>query len=494
MSHVRDFEVRDMTRVPPHSVELEQLVLGAIMLAPDKFQATGDLLVAESFYLEQHRLVYEACFALTARGVPCDFPAVLDELRRTEKLEKAGGAGYVTAMVNAVPSAAHVEHHAGLIAEKAALRRLISTCTQVIGDAFSQEMPPERVLEAAERKILEVTRFGKKTDYDVLGDVMVKMWDKMSDVHAFRTENPDVEYFAGVRTHFVDIDKLLGGFHPGSLNILAARPSVGKSSLALNTAVQVATSDENKLPVLIFSLEMPSEMLALRMLSAESKVPVQQIETAEIAERDWHALSSSFTKLNELKILMNDSSTLTVRQIAATARRVMSLHGGISLIVVDYLQLMQSDGRQENRVQEVSSISRGLKTLALELRVPILACSQLSRQVEQRKEHKPVLSDLRESGSIEQDADVVMFLSYHATLGDTAGMAVNTPEYAERMRNAREQSKTSKIYCTIAKNRNGPTGDCPLLFLKDYCKFENGDWGDFKTGVKQRRPGRGGNE
>lgn len=494
MSHVRDFEVRDLSRVPPHSVELEQLVLGAIMLAPDKFQAASDLLVEETFYLEQHRIIYGACFSLLQRGVPCDFPSVLDELRRTDKLEKAGGAGYVTSMVNAVPSAAHVEHHAGLIAEKAALRRLIKVCTEVIGNAFSQDSTPEQVLEEAERNILDVTRFGKRTDYDVLGEVMMTMWKKMSDVHTFRKENPDVEYFAGIRTHFVDLDKILGGFHPGSLNILAARPSVGKSSLALNTAVQVAQTQENQLPVLIFSLEMPSEMLALRMLSSEAKVPVQQIETAEIAATEWHELAAAFRRLEKLPILLNDASSLTVRQIAATARRVMSMHGGISMIVVDYLQLMRADGRQENRVQEVSSISRGLKTLALELRVPILACSQLSRQVEQRKEHKPVLSDLRESGSIEQDADVVMFLSYYSSLGDASGMAINTPEYAEKMRSMREQSKTTKIYCTIAKNRNGPIGDCPMLFLKDYCKFETGDWGDFKTGGKQRRPGRGGNE
>ena len=494
MSHVRDFEVKEISRVPPHSVELEQLVLGAVMLAPDRFQAIADIVGAETFYLDQHRLIFEACRDLSGRGIPCDFPAVLDELRRTERLEKVGGAGYVTSMVNAVPSAAHVEHHAGLIAEKSALRRLIRTCTEVIGNAYSQELTPEQVLEEAERTILDVTRFGRKTDYDMLGDVMKHMWMKMSDVHTFRKENPDAEYYAGVRTHFPDLDKYLGGFHPGSLNILAARPSVGKSSLALNTAVQVARASEDQLPVLVFSLEMPSEMLALRMLSAEAKVPVHQIETADIQGTEWHSLSSAFTFLSSLPILMNDSSSLSVRQIAATARRVMSVYGGISLIIVDYLQLMRSDGRQENRVQEVSSISRGLKTLALELKIPILACSQLSRQVEQRKEHKPVLSDLRESGSIEQDADIVMFLSYHSAFGDSSGEAVNTPEYAEKMRRIQDQSKTTKICCTIAKNRNGPTGDCPLLFLKDFCKFETGDWSDFKGTGRARKAGRGGNE
>jgi len=480
-------------RIPPQNPDIEQAVLGAIMLDPDIFPAVREIIGPDSFYLDQHGIIFEACVSLYERGLKSDLPATLDELKRKGLLEKVGGAGYVASLLSAAPTAAHAEHHAYLVQEQYTLRALIRTCTEIIESAFGQQDSPEEILDQAEKAILEISKFGKAKGYSELGGVFDKLIEKITSIHDFRLERPGEPYYAGVRSNFPDIDELLRGFHPGSLNIIAARPGVGKTSLALNIGLNVAANNPQGLPVLLFSLEMPNEMLALRMVASESKLPIGRIESAELADNEWQMLSQSIRNISRSRILMNDSSALTVRQVANTARRVVSKYGGIALVIVDYLQLMYSGIKTENRVQEVSAISRGLKNLALDLRVPILACSQLSRQVESRKEQRPMLHDLRESGSIEQDADVVMFLSHWIPQGEEeSAPAINAPDYAQKIKRRLTTKKhTDNMLCSIAKNRNGPVGDCPLLFMREYCKFVPSTWDYFLSADRGGRKSGG---
>jgi len=487
VARVRNFEARE--RVMPQNPEIEQAVLGAVMLSPDKLPAVLEIIKPESFYLDQHRFIFQAFIDLYQRGLKPDLPAVIDELKQRDLIERVGGAGFAASLLSAVPTAAHVEHHAELVAEKHVLRSLIQVCTQIVDVTYSQEMHPEQLMDWAEQAVLDVTKFGRSADYAVFGDVLTKLFEQVVRVDEYRKEHPGEEYFPGEPTGFPEIDKLTRGFHAGSLNILAARPGVGKTSLALNMALHIAAQNKKRLPVLVFSLEMPNFMLATRMLSSESRIPIGRIESAELDDEGWQRLTHAVRRISDVNVFMNDSSSISVRQIGSTARRVVSRLGGVALIVADYLQLMRTDGRHENRVQEVSSLSRGLKALALDLRVPILACSQLSRQVVQRKDQKPVLSDLRESGSIEQDADVVMFLSHHSSTSDKDGTPANSPGYAEKVRRMKG-NPNDKIWCSIAKNRNGPVGECPLLFLREFCKFVPGDWSDFvRSGGRKKARG-----
>ena len=373
------------------------------------------------------------------------------------------------------------------MAEQFTLRMLIHSCNEIIEAAYTQQEPPEIILDRAEKAILEISRFGKTKGFEDLGSILDKLFDTLEQVENFKKANPREHYFAGAKSGYQDIDDKLRGFHPGGLYILAARPSVGKTSLALNIALKVAKETRNGFPVLIFSLEMPSESLALRLLSSEAKIPIGKIEGAELNDDEWQYLTAECRAMSDCKILMNDMGAVSVRDIANTARRVVSRYGGISLLVVDYLQLVSSGMRTENRVNEVGAISRGLKSLALQLGVPILACSQLSRQVEQRKEQRPMLHDLRESGSIEQDADVVMFLS-SALSKDSTGGEANTEEY-KQVQNLRKDETVGGDYmfCTISKNRNGPTGECLLRFRKEFCRFDSGHYPDF---ISKKHPAR----
>lgn len=479
-------------RVPPQNPEIEQSVLGAVMLAPDRLSEVREIIGPESFYLDQHGIIFEAFITLNERGLKPDLAAVLNELKQKNLLDKVGGAGYVAALLSASPTAAHVDHHSHIVSELYTMRTLINTCTRIIEMAYKQDDSPENILEFAEQTVLGVSKAGKTAGYSLLGQVLMGLMEGITKTYTHRQEHPDEPYFAGEPTQFRDIDKLLGGFHPGSLNILASRPGVGKTSLALNIATNIARNQREGLPVLVFSLEMPNQLLALRILSSESRYAIKAIQSAdeEIANEDWHRLTRAVRSLTDLKILMNDASSLTVRQVANTLRRVRSKYGDVALVIIDYLQLMDSGVKAENRVQEVSYISRMLKSLALKEMVPILACSQLSRQVEHRKEQRPVLADLRESGSIEQDADVVMFL-YNLRAGDDTPPPANTPEHSDYLRQVSGRKKTDDIRCYIAKNRNGPTGECPLKFFKEFCKFETGS---FEDGKRRRRKDKRGAE
>ncbi len=478
LPRVKEYEVTD--RVMPQSPEIEQEILGAIMLDPDKFTRISEVIKPECFYLDQHRFIFQAMVELKQRGLQPDLPSVIDDLRTHEILEKCGGAGYLASLLGSVSTSAHAEFHAELVAEKFVMRQLIKTCTDVVEETYKQDMTAPELLDFAEKAIMDVTRFGRSIEYYPVADVVKGLLNQVMETYDYRKENPHEEFYAGVPSGFGELDKLLGGFHEGSLNILAARPGIGKTSLALNAATHIARTNKKKYPVLMFSLEMPNHMLALRLLSSEAHVSIGGIERAELDDEGWSKFGSAIRSLSATNILMNDASSLTVRQIAGTARRVLSKFEGIALIVVDYLQLMRADGKFENRVNEVSAISRSLKTLALELRVPILACSQLSRAIETRDEQKPKLSDLRESGSIEQDADVVLFLYPYVPPEDTDSGPANKPEYKERVKKAKG-NLSDKIWCTVSKNRNGPQGDCPMIFLREFCKFTPGKWADFPT-------------
>jgi replicative DNA helicase len=469
-------------RVMPQSPEIEQVLLGAIMLDPDKLTSVLEIIKPDCFYLDQHRFIFQSMVDLKMRGLQPDLPSVIDDLKRQDLIEKCGGAGFLASLLNSVPTSAHAEFHAEIVAEKHVMRRLIRICTEIVDAGYRQELSADEMLEWAEKAVMNVTRFGRSAEYSVVGEVLAKLFENIVSTHQYRSAHPDEKYYPGERSGFDELDELLGGFHQGSLNIIAARPGIGKTSLAMNAALFAARNNKDRYPVLIFSLEMPNEMIATRFLSTESKIPIGVIEAADMDDAGWHSFTKAVRRLSGVNILLNDSSSVTVRQIASTARRVVSKFDGIALIIVDYLQLMRGDGRYENRVTEVSAISRGLKTLALELRVPILACSQLSRQAVTREEQKPMLSDLRESGSIEQDADTVIFLSpYIAPEGSS--LPVNSPEYIERVRRA-QGNTSAKVWCSVGKNRNGPVGDCPMMFLQEYCKFVPGDWREFPTNFK----------
>lgn len=480
LTPVKDVEAKD--RVMPQSPEIEQALLGAIMLDPDKLSGIMEITKSEHFYLDQHRNIYQAMVDLKMRGLQPDLPSVLDEIKRQGQIDKCGGAGFLASLLGGVSTSAHVEFHAEMIAEKHVLRRLIRTCTEIVDEGYKQELSADELLDWAEKAVMDITKFGRSAEYSVVGDVLARLFENVVQIHEHRKANPDEKYYPGERSGFEELDDLLGGFHKGSLNIIAARPGVGKTSLALNTAVFAARNNADRYPVLIFSLEMPNEMIATRFLSTESRIPIGVIESADMDDAGWHSFTKGVRRLSGVNVLLNDASSVTVRQIASTARRVVSKFDGVALIIVDYLQLMRADGRYDNRVNEVSAISRGLKTLALDLRVPILACSQLSRQAVTREDQKPILSDLRESGSIEQDADTVIFLTpYIAPEGGQP--SANSPEYQDRVKRAQGYS-SAKIWCSVAKNRNGPVGDCPMMFLQDYCKFTPGDWREFPTSFK----------
>lgn len=436
-------------RVPPHNNEAEQSVIGAIFLEPQALITAAELLVPEDFYRIAHQKIFDTMVSLSDKGQAIDVVTVTEELSAKKELEDVGGISYLTEIANSVPTAANIVFYARIVEEKALLRRLIRVATTIVEDGYAREDEVEALLSEAEKKMMEVSNRKNAGDFRHIKDVLVETYDNIELLH---TRKGDI---TGIPTGFHDLDKMTAGFQRNDLIILAARPSVGKTAFALNVAQNVATkTDEN---VAIFSLEMGAEQLVMRMLCAEGNIDAQVLRTGALEAEDWRKLTMAMGSLSNAGIFIDDSSGIRVNEIRSKCRRLQQEHG-LGMIIIDYLQLISGSGRSgENRQQEVSEISRSLKGLARELKVPVIALSQLSRGVEQRQDKRPMMSDLRESGSIEQDADIVSFL-YREDYYD------------------KETENQNIIEIIIAKQRNGPTGTVSLAFAKEYNKFVNIDW------------------
>ncbi|MBD7944893.1 MULTISPECIES: replicative DNA helicase [Psychrobacillus] len=438
-----------LDRVPPHNQEAEQSVLGAIFLEPQALITAAEIVMPEDFYRVAHQKIFQTMLRLSDQGKAIDVVTVTEELSSKKELEDVGGISYISEIANAVPTAANIGHYAKIVEEKSILRRLIRVATTIVEDGFTREDEVEALLSEAERKMMEVANRKNAGDFKHIKDVLVETYDNIEKLH---TRKGDV---TGIPTGFRDLDRITAGFQRNDLIIVAARPSVGKTAFALNVAQNVATkTDEN---VAIFSLEMGAEQLVMRMLCAEGNIDAQVLRTGALTTEDWRKLTMAMGSLSNAGIYIDDTPGIRVNEIRAKCRRLKQ-ESGLGMILIDYLQLIQgSGGSQANRQQEVSEISRSLKGLARELKVPVIALSQLSRGVEQRQDKRPMMSDLRESGSIEQDADIVSFL-YREDYYD------------------KETENQNMIEIIIAKQRNGPTGTVTLAFVKEFNKFVNIDW------------------
>jgi replicative DNA helicase len=435
-----------LERSLPSNVDAERSLLGSVLVNNENFYRVVEFLRPEDFYLDSHRVIFRNMTALMENSRAIDLITLQDELLRGASLESAGGIGYLSGLLEGIPHLLNIDHYIDIVRDKALLRQMISTSSKTIADCFDQAEPADAILDQAEQSLFNLSEHRTKSGFVAVGDMHEDTQKLLTKLYE------DKEMITGVPTGFTDLDRMTSGFQPGDLVILAARPSMGKTALALNVAEHVAL--KRSLPVGIFSLEMSKQQLLMRFLCAESLVDAHKVRTGYIGKDDFRQLIDALGSVTRAPLFMDDSSSLTIMEMRAKSRRLKAEHG-LSLLIVDYLQLMSGYGRFENRVQEISGISRGLKALAKELEVPIIALSQLSRAPEQRQgDHRPQLSDLRESGSIEQDADVVLFI------------------YREEVYRKDEETE-GKADLIISKQRNGPIGTVKLAFLKQYTKFEN---------------------
>ncbi|MBD8033636.1 MULTISPECIES: replicative DNA helicase [Solibacillus] len=435
-----------MDRVPPHNNEAEQSVIGAVFLEPQALITASEIVIADDFYHIAHQKIFQTMLNLSDQGKAIDVVTVTEELSAKKELEDIGGLSYITELANAVPTAANIAHYAKIVEEKAILRRLIRVASKIADDGYTREDEVEVLLAEAEKKMLEVSNRKNAGDFKHVKDVLVQTFD---NIEQLQSRAGDV---TGIPTGFRDLDKMTAGFQRNDLIIVAARPSVGKTAFALNVAQSVAVKAREN--VAIFSLEMGADQLVMRMLCAEGNIDAQRLRTGDLQNEDWGKLTMAMGSLSNSGIYIDDSPGVRMADIRAKCRR-LAKENGLGMILIDYLQLILGSGKPgENRQQEVSEISRSLKGLARELKVPVIALSQLSRGVEQRQDKRPMMSDLRESGSIEQDADIVAFL------------------YRDDYYDKESESKDI-IEIIIAKQRNGPTGTVSLAFRKEYNKFLN---------------------
>jgi len=439
-------------KLPPHSVEAEQSVLGGLMLENTAWDRVADLVNEQDFYRADHKAIWRQITVLINGNKPADVITVAEALDSHNLLEDIGGLAYLAALAQNTPSAANIRHYAEIVRERAVLRHLAEVGTEIAESAYN---PAGRnageILDAAEAKVFQIKEAGAKSSQGwlPLQPLLVEVVNRIDELYS--RDNPsDV---TGVPTGFVDLDSKTSGLQPGDLIIVAGRPSMGKTAFSLNIAENVAL--DASLPVAVFSMEMGAAQLVMRMLGSIGRLDQHKLRTGKIAEDDWHKLTSALGRLNEVPVFIDETPGLTAMEVRARARRLARQHDGkLGLIVIDYLQLMSGSGGGENRATEISEISRSLKGLAKELHVPVIALSQLNRSLEQRPNKRPVMSDLRESGAIEQDADVILFI------------------YRDEVYNPDSPDKGS-AEIIIGKQRNGPIGTVRLTFLGEYTKFEN---------------------
>lgn len=444
-----------LDRLPPHSAEAEQGVLGCVLLAPN--ECLGECIEklktgSEVFYDLRHQTIFDALAEMYDKREAIDLITVQQRLKDKQILEQVGGLAYLSSLPDAVPSAANLGYYLDIVKEKFILRKMIHVCTDVVGRVYDYEGEVDALMDEVERDILRISESRVQGQSSTIKDLVKRAINTIEDFHQRQGT------LTGIGTGFTDLDKMTSGLHPGEMVVVAARPSMGKTSLAMNIAEHVAI--DQRLPVGVFSLEMTAESLVLRMLCSRSRVNLRNVREGFLAERDFPKLTGSAGKLAGAPLFIDDSSGLSILQLRAKARRMAQQHG-IKLFVIDYLQLLHSTSRRaENRQQEIADISNGIKALAKELNVPVIVLSQLNRELEKEKNRKPRMSDLRESGAIEQDADLI-------------GMLYKPSSDDEDAAPTGDDHDAVPVNLLIAKQRNGPTGDVCLTFMKSYTRFEN---------------------
>ncbi|MFD7522186.1 MULTISPECIES: replicative DNA helicase [Paenibacillus] len=436
-----------MGRVLPQNIEAEQAVLGAILLDSDSLITAMERMGPDDFYRPAHQHIFEAMIELAEEDEPVDLVTLTARLQNKQQLEEIGGVAYLSELANAVPTAANIDYYGQIVEEKSLLRRLIRTASQIVSDGYASADDVGMMLNDAEARILEISQRRASNGFISIRDVLMEVFERVEFLYSHKGGS------TGIPSGFNDLDKMTSGFQRSDLIIVAARPSVGKTAFALNIAQNVGV--RAKETVAIFSLEMGAAQLVQRMICAEANVDATRLRSGFLEGDDWEKLTMAIGSLSEADIYIDDSPSVTVADIRAKCRRLKQ-EKGLGMILIDYLQLIQGRGKGDNRQQEVSEISRTLKQIARELNVPVIALSQLSRGVEQRQDKRPMMSDLRESGSIEQDADIVAFLY--------------RDDYYDK-----ESEKKNIIEIIIAKQRNGPVGTVELAFLKNFNKFVNMD-------------------
>jgi len=442
-----DGQLDALQKLPPQSVEMEQSVLGAILQDNHALVRVLEILQERDFYQDAHRWIFQTMIDLFQDNVPIDVLTVSERLRKKGRFEAAGGAAYLVDLVEMVPTAAHVMYHAQVVREKAILRALIQTATTIVTESYEDAEDVDMLLDRAEQAIFEIGQRKTAAGFVRINTLLTGTFRRIEQLSERK------ELVTGIPTGFKDFDSRTAGLQPSDLIIIAGRPGIGKSTFGLNIAEHVGVRVRR--PVAIFSLEMSKEQLVIRFLCSQAKVDSSKLRTGFLSREDWPILTKAAGILSEAPIYIDDAPAQSALDIRAKARRLRAEVGDLALVIVDYLQLMQARGRTENRQQEISGITRSLKALAKELNVPVIALSQLSRAVEQRKPPKPQLSDLRESGAIEQDADVVALI------------------YRDEVYNPEDSAEKGVAEINIAKQRNGPTGVVRLAFRGEFTRFEN---------------------
>jgi len=433
-------------KLPPQNIEAEQSVLGGVLIENEAVHKVMEILTPEDFYRDAHRKIYDALIDLAERDEPADLITLTNELRKKEHLDSVGGASYVTSLIDSVVTAANIEYYAKIVKEKAILRKLIEASTEIITHSYEDRSDVESLLDEAERAIFEISENRIKPSFYSIRDIVKQSFKTIERLYEKK------ELVTGVPSGYRELDQRTAGFQPSDLIIVAGRPSMGKTALCLNVAQYAAI--EKRIPVAIFSLEMSKEQIVIRMLCSEAQVEGTRLRTGFLSESDWPRLTLAAGNLSDAPIFIDDAASLSVLELRAKARRLNAEHG-VGMIMVDYLQLMRGRAKVESRQQEISEISRSLKALAKELNVPVIAVSQLSRRTEERQGMRPQLSDLRESGAIEQDADVILFI------------------YRDEVYNRSEDNPNrGKAEIIIGKQRNGPTGKIDLAYLDKFTTFK----------------------
>lgn len=432
-------------RVIPHNINAEQAVLGSLFLTKKALEKAMEVLTEDIFYLDNHNKIFTAIKAIYNKGFSVDLTTVVEELNNRNWLTQIGGVEYLTEIIESVPSAANIDEYIQIIEKKAVLRKLIDSATEILTDSYDTSNDLSDVLEEAEKKIFNVSKSLRSTEFKAISEVLIK---NQADLEKLSATKGDV---TGIPTGYYELDKITSGFHPHELIIIAARPGMGKTAIALNLVTNIAINTGKT--IALFNMEMGAEQLTTRMISSVGQVEGNKLKTGNLEHSDWKRINEAISRLSNTKIFIDDTAGITVGEIRSKCRRLAASPNGLDLVVIDYLTLIQGSSKNgTNRQQEVADISRALKTMAMELDVPVIALSQLSRGIEQRTDKKPMLSDLRESGAIEQDADIVAFL--HCT-------------------DEEREKENSLMEFVIRKHRNGPLKDIPLMFQRGTSTFAN---------------------
>ena len=438
-----------MERIPPHNEEAEKSVLGAILIKQDLLYDVAEIITGNDFYYKKHKEIYDAAMELQRRGEPIDSLTVCDELSKRGALDMAGGRGYVVSLGNEVPFTGNVEAYAKIVFSNAELRRIITTATEILGQGYEADAKAESVLEFAEREIFNISQKKGSKNTEELNEVLHRNLVSIDE----KARNKGA--LTGVPSGLIDLDKVTTGFQNSDMVVLAARPSMGKTAFVLNVAQRAAAKGYK---IMIFSLEMSNEQLGMRLLAMESRIDSQKLKIGDLDAAEWERLYLAIDELSKGEIVTDDTPGLSLVSVKNKCRK-MKAEKGLDMVIIDYLQLLESDGKSENRLQEITSFSRGIKQLAREMNCPVIVLSQLSRSPETRPNHRPILSDLRESGAIEQDADQVLFL------------------YRDEVYNP-ETEDVGTCEINVAKNRNGPIGTVKVRWEANHTRFENLLYGD----------------